>query len=151
MYTYIIKPIVLKASIMEALQLCSFLYRVMELVSVPKKKKPRGFHFALYIENQLRTRNWDQMTPTDWSTVTIRALSCYTPGKRSTCTPPAYYRRVSWPVPVDYLTCVNEPKIRTGIWGHFVQCEFIFLFYFLQKNGECHMLWQWIYVIQTPV
>ena len=57
-----------------------------------------------------------------------------TPGKRSTCTPPAYYRRVSWPVPVDYLTCVNKPKIRTGIWGHFVQCEFIFLFYFLQKK-----------------
>ena len=24
-----------------------------------------------------------------------------TPGKQSTCTPPAYYRRASWPVPVD--------------------------------------------------
>ena len=79
------------------------------------------------------------------------ALTYATPGKRSTCTPPAYYRRISWPVPVDYLTCVNKPKIRTGIGGHFVQCEFIFLFYFLQKIGECHMLWQWIYVIQTPV
>ena len=68
-----------------------------------------------------------------------------------TYTLPAYYRRISWPVPVDYLTCVNKPKIRTGIGGHCVQCEFIFLFYFLQIIWECHMLWQWIYVIQTPV
>ena len=61
-------------------------------------------------------------------------VSMYTSGKRSTCTPPAYYRRTSWPVPVDYLTCVNKSKIRTGIGGHFVQCEFIFLFYFFAEN-----------------
>ena len=91
----------------------------------------------------------------NWRHVSMNAAidrSWFTPGKRSACTPPAYYRRTSWPVPVDYLTCVNKPKIRTGIGGHCVQCEFIFfLFYFLQKIGECHMLWEWIYIIKTPV
>ena len=32
--------------------------------------------------------------------------------------------------------------------GHFVKCEFTFLFHLLLKIGECHILWQWILIIQ---
>ena len=102
--------------------------------------------FALYLEDCLM---YDHPYLGLLISVTRMALSM--PGKRSTCTPPEYYRRISWPVPVDYLTCVNKRRIRTGIGGQILQYEFIFLFYFLQKIGECHMLWQWIYVNQTPV
>ena len=46
------------------------------LICIVNEKKPRGFHFALSIEHQLWTTNWDQLTPTDWSTRTVRERSC---------------------------------------------------------------------------
>ena len=71
---------------------------------------------------------------------TFKISSLYTRRKRSTCTPLAYYRRMSWPVPEDYLTCVNSRQVTTEHKGHFIQREFIYLLYILLKIGECHML-----------